>query len=209
VMRKGKKERRKRPAEPITGHSVRELLQTRVLGSKLRMPGEADLEKLARILEGWRKNYLVEHSAEQEDIRQLQEKGKTALAMLEKLVGEIERIDRDRFIYAVEHGESLGVVDASRAHFTASTEVRKMIAITMVSSVWIDRGMGFAGWRWLGDVLREDFVNAMKPENPKFNPGIGNTGPLARFVAAVAPLVTGEHPPTVSSVAAQLKKLSV
>jgi hypothetical protein len=47
-------------------------------------------------------------------------------------------------------------------------------------------------WRELQDALCQDFVAAMKPNNPDETFGLSETGVLARFIAAVTPMITGE-----------------
>lgn len=58
----------------------------------------------------------------------------------------------------------------------------------------------------LANALVLDFINAIKPANPTLDLGIGHEGPIARYIAAVVPLITGETPPA-TSVATKLKKL--
>jgi hypothetical protein len=55
------------------------------------------------------------------------------------------------------------------------------------------------------DALPIDFERAMLSTNPSFKAGIGHSGPLTRFIAAIAPILTGERP-TSDSVATLLKK---
>ena len=49
-------------------------------------------------------------------------------------------------------------------------------------------------WRTFARALAGDFDAAMRPANPGMRGGIGHDGPLARFIAAVVPILTGEHP---------------
>jgi hypothetical protein len=64
----------------------------------------------------------------------------------------------------------------------------------------------YVGERWptVAGVLIKDFRNAKLPANPELKLGFGHNGPLARFFAAIVPLLTGEHP-TPESVVTQLK----
>jgi hypothetical protein len=55
-------------------------------------------------------------------------------------------------------------------------------------------------WRHIANVVAGSFKNAMLPQEL----GLSNNGPLARFVAAVMPLMTGEHP-SIVNVAKHLK----
>jgi hypothetical protein len=61
-------------------------------------------------------------------------------------------------------------------------------------------------WQWLANVLPIDFEIAMRSTNRNYKTGLSHNGPLARFIAAVVPSLTGQHP-TPDSVATQLKKL--
>lgn len=58
------------------------------------------------------------------------------------------------------------------------------------------------GWQWLIDVLPKDFATAMATAN-RTAIGISDDGPLARFIAAVVPIITGESP-TAATVKRQL-----
>jgi hypothetical protein len=151
------------------------------------MPGDAELEELACVLEGWRRCYLAEEGLE--PIRQAQRKAINAVTALAQAVDEIGRNNRSFAIAA------------------AIGDVRRMIAGIKASSLWGNPTIrGFTGWRWLGEALREDFVRAMGPQNPGFDPGLSRSGPLVRFIAAITPAMTGEHP-SPASIATQLKAL--
>jgi len=60
------------------------------------------------------------------------------------------------------------------------------------------------GWTWLADVLPADFETALKSTNPEFEAKPSHPGPFTRFVEAIAPIVTGDHP-TAASVASFYK----
>jgi DNA-binding FrmR family transcriptional regulator len=194
-----KRETRGKPIEPITAESLRELLATKVMvlekapgssdqetdheskkdrrsESRYRMPGDAELKELARILERWRNAYL----ADQEDpIRCLKGEAKSLLARLKKIVGEIDGIESGHLSDARGCGARPGVLEKLTARLAEINEVRKRILHVEASSVWnIRPGLGFGGWRWLGDVLRQDFVNAMKAENPNSIRGSATRGRL-------------------------------
>jgi hypothetical protein len=53
---------------------------------------------------------------------------------------------------------------------------------------------GIPDWKWLTEALRGDYQNAMRPNNPGLRSGSSRSGPFVRFVKAIAPLLTGEHP---------------
>ncbi len=181
------KKRRQLPTESITAERLREILAGQVLGRGLRMPGDDELEELAAVLDAWRQRFVAEQ--ELEPIRQAQRNAMAALATLGQAVDVIGQ-DNRRFAVAVAIGD-----------------IRRNIRNIKASPLWGSPMLsGINGWKWLGETWREDFVTAMRPRNPGFDPGLSRNGPLARFITAAAPMVTGERP-TRGSVASQLKVL--
>lgn len=199
-----KRRPRERPAEPITAQSVRELFERCVLSGGLKIPGDAELEQLASILEYWRQIFLNEQILLHR--RELQESGLAALRTLTAALSEIAKLDESNFSAAARESAPMGILRYLSERLAESNGAR-----ALAQSVGGHRGLaywpasfGANGWQWLADVLPEDFIAAMKSTNPTFAPGIGHAGPIASFLAAVAPLVTGEHP-TPASIATQLK----
>jgi hypothetical protein len=108
------------------------------------MPSDAELEKLARILESRRNQYLAEHEL---PILPSQEKAKSALAILDKRVREMERTHRE-FADAAEREAAPPVARRMLTErLTAIRKVRSMIAGIEASSVWNYWGVGSDGWR--------------------------------------------------------------
>jgi hypothetical protein len=62
-------------------------------------------------------------------------------------------------------------------------------------------------WRWLAGVLPIDIITAMQSTNPNYPKGHSKTGPTAKIISALIPLITGD---TVSAlgVGTQLIKLN-
>jgi len=60
-------------------------------------------------------------------------------------------------------------------------------------------------WRHIAVGISDDFCEAMRPTNPTLPLGRSNDGPVPRFVAAVIPGITGEHP-SVQNVGKHLKE---
>jgi hypothetical protein len=207
---------RKRPPhgkaeEPITADRLRELLRTKVLGGALNMPGDAELVDFARILEAWRRIGADEQNWA--EFHELQRRAQAQLDSLADTVGQIENVNNawrqivyDGLLCGRDQPADRATerVLASRLHEVA--EARELIERLRRLSVFTpnsDRWMGL-GWKSLGEKLAQRFVDAMRPANPDFEPGYGHAGPVARFVAAIAPFLTGEHP-TPASVATHLK----
>ncbi len=67
-----------------------------------------------------------------------------------------------------------------------------------------DGGIEKGGWKWLADILPVDFETAMRSTNPDFQATPSYPGPFTRFVEAIVPLITGDHP-TAASVASFYK----
>jgi hypothetical protein len=188
---------RERPEQPITAQVLRELLAAEVLSSRHRMPGDAELQQLAHELDGWRLIVLAERKLDAR--RSLQRKAVAAAKALANVLHKISELDESDAAAAVAAPER--VQFALNARASASKDGCDAAESIMD---WCSTGLGARGWKWLADALAAAFENAMKPANPAFRPGLSPNGPFPRFVAAVAPLITGEHPPS-ASVAVQLK----
>jgi hypothetical protein len=193
-------------AAPVTAQRLDRLITANVLRGRLRMPDEAALRKLAHILEGWRQTYQGEQFARRR--RKLQDEALKALDVLSYAVLNLWLWDQRNIRDAIgEHAPSnvRRILNECASH---SKEVcRAVDAIAWMPGVGHRLAeSGLDRWSWLINVLPLDFVGAMQSTNPKFRPGIGHAGPLARYIAAVVPLVTGEHP-SPGSVATQLKAL--
>lgn len=196
--------RRRRPcgrlAESITAVRLRDLFAAHVLRGHLRMPADAELKELARVLEGWR--LIFQNERDQDFPHLLQREALAALRTLSDVCSKIAELDISNLHAAVHDSARAGVLRILNERAAAINDVCRKIVAIEGSSAWNSRTMGFGGWKWLADAARVDFARAMKPANPSF--ALAYKAPLARYIAAVAPLLTGEHP-TAASIATQLK----
>jgi hypothetical protein len=198
-----------RPEQPIAAQTVHELLVAHVLrrGNQLRMPGDAELEKLARILEGWRLIFRNEQALRHR--RALQEQAVAALKTANDVVRKIAEQDQAWLVNAVQNSAPPGLLRHLSDRVGAIYDVHANIE-RIAGSRALNEGAatyGSESWRWLATVLVEDFRNAMKAANPSAKFGRGHGGPAARFIAAVTPMLTGQEPKS-SSVSTQLKRLA-
>jgi hypothetical protein len=202
------KERKRRPrgqaAEPITVQSLRKLFETHVLRGDLKLPGDAELNELTGILEYWRQVYLNEQILRHR--RKLQDAALGLVKTLNDIVSKLIELDQQNLIAAATDRAPAGVLRELTTRLTESGDTRATVERVRRSPGLLHSPLGYGaeGWKWLADVLPLDFVNAMKSANPEFAPGVSHTGPVARFLAAVVPMLTGEHPPA-ASIATQLK----
>ena len=182
---------------------LRELLERDVLGRKLKMPADAEIEQLARVLNVWRSHYQVGQTYR--PLNQRKKKARDAIAAF-KTSCAILRGDAQRHLTsATEDAAPSGVLMMLARRLDEIDGMEKWIAIAENSSVIADLE-DYAGERWLtvAGALIEDFHNAMSPANGQLKLGLSHDGRLARFFAAIVPFLTGEHP-TPGSVATQLK----
>ena len=188
----------------MTAQSLSELFAKHMLRGRLRMPGDAELKELASILEYWRLVFQNEQPLHHR--RQLQDKGLAALKALSDVLSNIAELDAAELNAAVRESAPAGIIRKLGERSMTINDVRRVIERIGTSRALVESpaSHGFERWQWLADVLPEDFVNAMKLSNPTFAPGLGHTGPVARFIEAVVPVLTGEHP-TAASIATQLK----
>jgi hypothetical protein len=166
------------------------------------MPHDADLDKLAGILEHWR--LVLENEEKLHRARGvLQQQASGKLKELSDIVSELVELDTSN-LQAAAHGNAPpGLLGVLRFRLADSERVCADVK-GIGSHAELASYMLAMGWKSLADALPKVFINAMKPNNPRFSPGLSYTGPIARFIAAVAPMLTGEHP-TRASVATQLK----
>jgi hypothetical protein len=190
-------------ASPFNEEMLRELLKLHVLGNRLKMPADAEIGELARILNFWRSHYQERQIYR--PLNQRKKKARDALAAF-KTSCAILRDDAQRHLAsATEDAAPSGVLKTLARRLVEIGRMEKWIAIAENSSVIADLE-DYVGERWLtvAGALIEDFHNVMSPANPQLKLGLSHNGPLARFFAAIVPFLTGEHP-TPGSVATQLK----
>ena len=190
-------------ASPFSVEMLRELLARDVLGRKLKMPADAEIEELVRVLNFWRSHY--QEGQIYRPLNQRKKKARDALAAL-KTSCAILRDDAQRHLTSAT-GDTApsGVLEILARRLGEIGAMEKFIAIAGNYSVIADLD-SLVGERWLtvAGALIEDFHNAMSPANPQLQLAFSHNGPLARFFAAIVPFLTGEHP-TPGSVATQLK----
>jgi hypothetical protein len=193
------------PGAGFTTDLVRQLLETHVLRDRWRMPADAELEKLTHILEGWRQHYLVEQNVFL-PARSLVQKARRLIEEFGGTIADIEKMNEFHRAAAAGDLPPLAVQAVLEQQRAEITYIRSLVAqIEPASCLNRQPGLGASGWMWLAEVLPEDLRTAMKPSNPAFAGGLSHDGPVARFISAVAPILTAEHP-TPGSVATQLKK---
>jgi hypothetical protein len=184
---------------PITTEAIRELLDRRVLNSYFVMPGDAELTKLAGICEGWRLRCAAEREirdtidAKQKAARKAAEAWRAALADLSAgLMAFVPKADP-----AGKHHLLLlaGSVHRDILKAAAAAEAAEADYLAPIGYGWTD-------WAPYADALAEDFRRALRPKNPI--EGLENA--VTRFLAALAPLMTGETP-TPGSVDTKLKTM--
>jgi hypothetical protein len=190
-------------ASPFNEEMLRELLKLHVLGKRLKMPADAEIKKLARVLNLWRSHYQERQIYR--PLNQRKKKARDALAAL-KTSCAILRDDAQRHLAgATEDAAPSGVLKMLARRLGEIGAIEKFLANAENYSVIADLD-NYVGERWptVAGVLIEDFHNAMLPANPQLKIALSHNGPLARFFAAIVPFLTGEHP-TPGSVATQLK----
>ncbi len=182
---------------------LRELLKLHVLGKRLKMPADAEIEQLARVLNFWRSHYQEGQTFR--PLNQRKRKARDALAALEDSCAILRDDTQRHLASAIEDAAPSGALEMLGRRLDEIGAMEKFVAITENYSVIADLET-YVGERWptVAGALIEDFHNAMLPANPQLKLGFSHNGPLARFFAAIVPFLTGEHP-TPGSVATQLK----
>jgi hypothetical protein len=187
-----------RPADA----EIKELTRTLNV-NRLKMPADAELEALARVLNVWHSEYYGDQAYRASN--QWRKQARDALAALKDCCNNLRKETLRHVGSAIEDGAPDWVQETLGRRLQEIRAIEKSLAIAVNYSVIADLD-NLVGERWLAvaGALTEDFRNAMLPANPELKLGFGHNGPLARFFAAIVPLLTGEHP-TPESVATQLK----
>jgi hypothetical protein len=190
-------------ASPFSVEMLRELLAGDVLGRKLKMPTDAKIEELVRVLNFWRSHY--QEGQIYRPLNQRKKKARDALAALKTSCAILRDDTQRQLASATEDAAPSGVLEILARRLDEIGAMEKSIAIAENYSVIADHD-NYVGERWpaVEGALIEDFHNAMSPANPQLKLALSHNGPLARFFAAIVPFLTGEHP-TPGSVATQLK----
>jgi hypothetical protein len=185
---------------PFTAEVLRELLQTKALRGRGNMPSDEALKELARILEGWRQHYLVD-----QNLQPLQREACAAADKLSPALKKLREMNASFHAAAVRDAAPRYVCDILETRLAEINGALQSLAGLNRESITV-KYVGGCGltWKWLADALPEDFCNAMRSTNPGFEARFGYKVALHRFIAAVAPSLTGEHP-TPSSVATKQK----
>ena len=185
-----KKERIKLTDEAaITPELVRYVLRECLQGG-LRMPTEAAIHKLSIILERWRQHYI----GCQIFIPLKREAGLRASQLLATL-----------YNLKIEYEAGIAIVPTLKRKIEKINDAVSSIRCLQEEEI-VSLTVEVLGWKWLSNALPGDFIEAIHTTNPGREIGISDNGPLSRFIAAIAPHLTGEHP-TARSVSTQLKVL--
>ena len=173
----------------ITSEVVGDVMRECLKGS-FQMPSAAAIKRLASILEDWRQHYIGSRIFDPLK-KEAGVSAKMLLLILIKMKQEYE-------VGIYNFPELRSKVDAIDRAVTAIHSLHKEgIAVETAQLL---------GWKWLSNALPDDFAEAIRTTNPGREIGISDDGPLSRFIAAIAPHLTGEHP-TARSVSTQLKLL--
>jgi hypothetical protein len=196
MSRPPKRQPRAKPDQPITTAIIRDLLVQHVLTGRQEMPGESELNTLACNLEHWRK--LLHQDARAARLERDEQRIRTAYHELSDALASLRRTAAAIFNLSDEPGykqQWQSTVDA----------INEQQQWARRWELWY-RSSKKRSPRWepIGPILAEDLQNALLPANPRVRLRLSNRGPVARFVAKVVPLLTGDHP-TTGSVATQLK----
>jgi hypothetical protein len=187
---------------PFSVDRLREFFERTVLGKNrlLKMPGEAELKELTRILNFWYENYYQPWLA---PIRQEQRRAIKALEAAEQAILEVKKCN-SCFAATAASGLAPPFVHAILEKRLADIQSR-LNDVARIKQASFLTDFEVYDWTWIAPVLIVDFENAMRPANPSARFGSGNGGPLARFLAEVLTVLTGKSiKPT--SMSALLKK---
>lgn len=172
--------------ERFTVDTLRELILP-IIKPPMKMPTDEALNKLASILERWRGDYWSDQHIDPFEH-----------AAARAAHGLLSSLNQLRTMYHA-HG-SAWLTKRIKTIDLACEAVGRLFD----ESIAVEHG-GKLTWRYLANALPADFATAMQTTNPKYKPRIGHEGPLTRFIASLAPLLTGEHP-TPGAVATELKE---
>jgi hypothetical protein len=210
------------PAAPLFSVEwVRDLLQEHVIPKKgrlvLQMPSPEALAKLASRL-----NYLaawfryVQSLKEQYALRyEFNAKIDQLESMVPAVIREHEELTTSNYFTRKLTSHPRVAVD-KKVHFEGlsestdefySSKAKTVAALESLASALVRarRSLGFyyqspeesskhSNWKGIAWLICTALWNALSSKNPNVKLGTSGTGPAARFVAAVLPLITGETP---------------
>ena len=177
------KERRPREllsdASPFSVEMLRELLARDVLGRKLKMPADAKIEELVRVLNFWRSHY--KEGQIYRPLNQRKKKARAALAAFKNSCAVLRDDAQRHLASAKEDAAPSGLLKMLARRLDEIGAMEKFIAIAENYSVIADLD-NYVGERWstVAGALIEDFHNAMSPANPQLKFAFSHYGPLAR-----------------------------
>jgi hypothetical protein len=193
------------PQDEFTPQRLSDLLSSKVLkGPKGRqewaLPSPDAIKKLASILNFWRSRFYV--AQEGRRLNALITEAERALAVLDKVVPGILENRRARV------GEGATLDPFVKWQLDATEKLSLAVLDKDARAYFLHRDGDheeIQGWKWLARVLPEDFKVAMISTNPNFESGLSASGPVARYVSAIVPFITGDHP-TLATVVSRIKE---
>ena len=162
-------------APMITGADMRKILINHVLRGAHKPPSHAACDKLARLV--GQAGAFASISQSFRDAHAREERLADALETLAALLPEVRRgLDA--------RNDALPTLDRLAAAVTAAQT--QLWGAHKVPVKLPER------WHDIAGRLAAEFREAMASTNPGLELGLSNTGPVARFIAAMTPIVTGE-----------------
>lgn len=191
------------PPKWCTAQSVHDLLRNSVLKGDARLPGPTDesVAMMARALgilhyqaRAWAGPWLIE----KENLREVSEAISTIVRILpvlrDEYIGEVLVDSRSVFTHRVP-GKAKDDLTALDFLISAARQAQER-QLPITSKKWWEFVPPIKGWKDIAEDIQVLFA-CFFPDQPK--------AAAYRFIAAVAPLLTGEHP-TVEAVQTALKK---
>jgi hypothetical protein len=198
---------------PITAEIVRLILVEHVVGSppRYRLPNASALAELARLCETLRDQRAQWRQLEIAIDRQCENLMMATLASLESeellpmmpIVGGT-RIEMLCAALTSCEGAEAALHHLGICHDGIARSAAAAWRALFTGGLGEPPEPGWTTWHPIGSALNTGFEIALRSTNRGFVAGLGHNGPAARFIAALVPLVTGEHP-SAGSVATQLK----
>jgi hypothetical protein len=175
------------PGDVFTPDDLRKIFKN--TKGRLVVPGDTEIANLSNVLNWWKRWFFAAQEAKL--LNEKMKKAEEALATLREVMPAI----LEHHTKAADAGDPFAVWMAKAAREFSQAIPSSQTAHFVNFESLPDHAKD---WRWLIKVLPIDYKKAMLSTNPNAKFGVSKKGPLAKFLEAVIPQITGERPTAVA-----------
>jgi hypothetical protein len=183
-----------REPEKLTEGWMKALLEKVVLDRRMNIPGKDERYELMIMVSGMR--FAV--SSVNRDDRVSSDRNRRLLAALKAIAEEAPAtIAWEQFVIGA-FPQVARTVDRLSDLTGLHTHAARILSAPERAGIRVIASPSPIGWHDYCFRLAEEFRKAMASTNPGLTLKVSNNGAIAKFIAAVAPVISNEHPKTVA-----------